>query len=75
MFFRLEDIAKILEESRVYCLNGQPVLIDSDEEFNRYKGYLVEKITSRDGHIVVEIRPWEAPQAEAAPLRRGIKST
>ena len=39
--------------------------MDSDEEINRYKDYLVEKITSQDGHVVVEIRPWEAPQAEA----------
>jgi hypothetical protein len=65
MLFRFEDIAKILDGSRVYYLNGQPIRMDSDEEINRYRGYLVEKITNRDGHIVVEIRPWEAPKAEA----------
>ena len=43
MLFRLEDIAKILEDSRVYYLNGQPISMDSDEEINRYKDYLVEK--------------------------------
>ena len=64
MLFKLKDIAKILVGQRVYYLNGQPISMDGEEEINQYKDYLVEKVTSQDSHIVVEIRPWEAARAE-----------
>lgn len=40
------------------------VRLDSDEELDRYKNYLVEKIKIQDDYIVLEIRPWEFLQTD-----------
>lgn len=63
MFCRLEDVLDCLSGDWFCSVDGQKISIDGADELKRYKNYLVMSIRAQENCIVLELKPWEPPDA------------
>lgn len=64
MFCRFEDIVKIVKGNFFCNIEGCKINVKNSADLDTYKNYIVISISTENGYIVIDLKPWETPVTE-----------